>query len=209
MPALGIRIRELTFYYTPREILFRRFSLEVPPRTVQALIGPNGSGKSSLLWLIAGFYQPVMGRITYYWADGRSVDAARAVIAPAGPMLAFPPMWTVDEVVRLHHTLKPRRDDLWPSLWGRSGLEPHRRKRVGHLSSGLYQRLRLLLAFGTDAPLLLLDEPTSYLDADGRAFYHDAMAEWCQDRTVVIASNDPAEYEPYATARLHLSAAKR
>ncbi len=207
MNPVGIAVREVTFYYTEREIIFRRCSFEVAPGATCALVGPNGSGKSSLLLLIAGFYQPISGQIVYY-TGSQIITTMRPHMAIATPLLDFPPTLSVEEVVRLHHALKPVRWDLWSVLWKQSALAPHRHKRIGYLSSGLYQRLRLLLAFGTDAPLLLLDEPTSYLDADGRDFYHAMLQEWRQARTVIIASNDPDEYVPYAQSQVTLLGTK-
>ncbi len=202
--AASVRAEDLLFYYSPDELIIRNLSFAIPPRHTHAFVGPNGSGKTSLLLLVAGFHQPVSGRL-HCMVAGRPVEDLRHVMAVATPALSFPPTLTVGEIVSLHQALKPVRADLREWAFRQSGLAPHHDKPSGSLSSGLYQRLRLLLAFTTDAPLLLLDEPTSYLDAAGRDFYHALMKKWHHRRTVIIASNDPAEYEPYCDGRVSLS----
>jgi ABC-type multidrug transport system ATPase subunit len=69
-----------------------------------------------------------------------------------------------------------------------------RDKQVRHFSSGMKQRLKLALAACTDSSLLLLDEPTTNLDAQGTDWYLALMERFAGRRTVVVASNVPADY---------------
>ncbi len=201
--AVSVVARDVLFYYASHEVVIRNLSFDIPPRRTWAFVGPNGSGKTSLLLLVAGFHQPLAGRIACV-VDGQEVSDCRPMMALSTPMLAFPPELKVAEVIALHQAMKPIRRELWETAFQQSGLPPHLDKPVTSLSSGLYQRLRLLLAFTTDVPLLLLDEPTSYLDEAGRVFYHHLMKKWHRRRTVIVASNDPAEYTSYCDGRVVL-----
>ena len=57
------------------------------------------------------------------------------------------------------------------------------------------QRLKLALAIFSSAPILLLDEPTSNLDKNGRVWYHDELIKNKENKIVIICSNQPAEFE--------------
>jgi len=71
----------------------------------------------------------------------------------------------------------------------RAGLSKHEDKRLDTFSSGMLQRVRLLLAIPSDRSILLLDEPTSNLDKDGILFYQELIAQFTADKTVIVASN--------------------
>jgi ABC-2 type transport system ATP-binding protein len=65
---------------------------------------------------------------------------------------------------------------------------------VRNFSSGMKQRLKLVLAICSQAPLLLLDEPTTNLDAQGTAWYADLISQFGGQRSIVVASNVEADY---------------
>ena len=67
------------------------------------------------------------------------------------------------------------------------------------------QRLSLTLAFSTQSSALFLDEPTSHLDANGRAWFAQLMAEWTAERTLVVASNHNEEEIPQGAQRIALA----
>jgi ABC-type multidrug transport system ATPase subunit len=69
-------------------------------------------------------------------------------------------------------------------------------KPLHNFSSGMQQRLKLGLAVLSDAPLLLLDEPTSHLDKAGQKWYHELLLGHIHQRTVVIATNEPEKDVP-------------
>ena len=68
-------------------------------------------------------------------------------------------------------------------------------ERVLNLSSGQAQRLSLALAILTESPLLLLDEPTSYLDEKSKKWFHSLLQEHQQNRCVILASNDLTDFK--------------
>ena len=73
-------------------------------------------------------------------------------------------------------------------------LEKTKHKFVKDLSSGMKQRLKLDLAIYTDAPLLLLDEPTTNLDQEGVNWYLENVQQNRQNRLILVSSNIPQEY---------------
>ena len=77
----------------------------------------------------------------------------------------------------------------------RVGLLAARDKQVRWYSSGMKQRLKLLQAFYSDTPVLLLDEPCTNLDQSGIDIYRSLVAELTRERLVIVSSNDKVEYD--------------
>jgi ABC-type multidrug transport system ATPase subunit len=71
-------------------------------------------------------------------------------------------------------------------------------KAVAEFSSGMQQRLKLILCCSFEAKVLLLDEPTAHLDSKGIAWYKDLLKRTMDEKITLIASNDPAEYNDFA-----------
>lgn len=74
------------------------------------------------------------------------------------------------------------------------GLEKAMNKQLRYYSSGMKQRLKLAQAIFSDTTVLLLDEPTTNLDADGIALYQQLIIDHAKDKLVIVSSNDPQEY---------------
>jgi len=157
------------------EITARRgdFGIEadlVVPRGVTALIGPSGSGKSSLLRLIAGLDRPESGRIVLdgnVWAEGgarRMVPARRRRIGMVFQTARLLPQFGVKRNIGLG-LRGGRLDD---ALLEATGCDRLLDKPVSGLSGGEQQRVMLARALAGSPDLLLLDEPMSALDAEGR-----------------------------------------
>ena len=159
-----------------------------------AFIGKNGSGKSTLIKMLAGNVSPDAGEIKWQ-AAGRDLKAADIYkhIAFAAPYLSVPDELTLSELLSFHGQFKKASPGLGGLVEG-CGLGPHRQKPIKEFSSGMRQRVKLLLALGFAEPLLLLDEPTANLDEQGIRWFHSAFHEFSQGRTVLLASNIPSEY---------------
>jgi ABC-type multidrug transport system ATPase subunit len=67
-------------------------------------------------------------------------------------------------------------------------------KQIRYYSSGMKQRVKLAQAVFSHVPVLLLDEPTTNLDADGIALYHHLIETYCSNKLVIVSSNDEDEY---------------
>lgn len=75
------------------------------------------------------------------------------------------------------------------------GLEKAVNKQIRYFSSGMKQRLKLAQAFFSNTPVLLLDEPTTNLDADGTALYRNLISNYTTNKLVIVSSNVKEEYD--------------
>jgi len=180
-----------------RQWIFRGLSHAFAPGTATAILGPNGSGKSTLLTILAGQLLPTEGEVLYE-LSGRPLPVADVPrqLAFCAPYLELPEDFTLLELLDFHVRLRPLRAGLTTAgLVDILYLQKARHQAIRTFSSGMKQRLKLGLALYAAAPLLLLDEPTTNLDAQGAAWYQQHLAEARGPaRTVIISSNVPAEY---------------
>jgi ABC-2 type transport system ATP-binding protein len=103
---------------------------------------------------------------------------------------------TAKEMLHFHAQFKPLINTI--SITGILkivGLENAANKQLRYYSSGMKQRLKLAQAFFSNSPVLLLDEPTTNLDADGIALYHQLIDNYTSNKLVVVSSNDKQEYD--------------
>ncbi len=186
-----------------REWIFRELTHTFAAGSATAILGPNGSGKSTLLNTLSGQVLPTQGSLEYQEA-GRAVaveDVPRR-LAYAAPYLELIEELSLTELIRFHTRFKPLRPGLTAdALIGLMYLEKSRHKLIRDFSSGMKQRLKLALALYADAPLLLLDEPTTNLDRAGVAWYREHVAATLAGRTVLVSSNVPEEYD-FCSAQL-------
>jgi len=179
--------------------VLRGLDLDVADRDLLLVTGPNGSGKSTLLALCAGLLAPTAGEI--------EVDADRGRIG----YLAHEPLvyreLTALENLDLYGRLYrvPERRERIGMLLERFGLWEARGERVAGYSRGMLQRLALCRTFLHEPDLLLLDEPYAALDESGVALLDAELDGLAGDRTLVVATHDPARVERLATARLALA----
>jgi ABC-type multidrug transport system ATPase subunit len=178
-----------------REWVFRHFDYSFFSAQAYAITGPNGSGKSTLLQFIAGAIMPSEGKITYYIENDSPVSVLHPLLSIAAPYLETIEEMTASEFFRFHQGFKPLYTGLGISeILDRVGLGEAADKQIRYYSSGMKQRIKLAQAFFSDTPLLLLDEPTTNLDAGGIQLYHELIRDLTNERLVIISSNDPLEY---------------
>jgi len=153
-------------------------SLSIPAGSLTALIGRNGCGKSTLLRTIAGTQKPLAGSVT---VNGINVAKASArhladTIAVITTETVRIPNLTCRELVaygRAPHTgllgrLSADDEAIVDSSLRAVGMEHFASRRVTHLSDGESRRIMLARAMAQQTPVILLDEPTSFLDVPGR-----------------------------------------
>lgn len=174
-----------------QELIFKNLSYSFKSGSKYAITGPNGSGKSTLIQVISGYVRPSAGEIAY--AEGNiDVEDVFTNISIAAPYLELVEEFTLDEAIDFHFKFKQplvSKSDLLEISY----LGDAKDKQVKKFSSGMKQRLKLALAFYSDCPLLLLDEPTSNLDEKGAQWYHEQILRQ-ENKTILIASNQTAEY---------------
>ncbi|WP_461010096.1 ABC transporter ATP-binding protein [Streptomyces capparidis] len=158
----------------PGRLVLDEVSLRVRPGELLALVGLNGCGKSTLLRLAAGVLRPASGRVRVDGADmaGLSRRAAARKVALLHQSAPPVPGLTVRQLVRQGRyaargplgMLRDGDDAVSRRAMEDVGVAGWADRPVDALSGGERQRVRLALALAQDTPVLLLDEPTTYLD---------------------------------------------
>ncbi|MDE2029864.1 MAG: heme ABC exporter ATP-binding protein CcmA [Alphaproteobacteria bacterium] len=176
-----------------RRVVFREIELEAEPGMVWLVTGPNGSGKSSLLRVLAGILGPMEGKVTW---QGEAIDADpaahRARIHYIGHVDALKSALTVRETLAYWRALHggPSVED--EQCLGPVGLAKLADRPVQNLSAGQKKRLSLARLALHDAPLWLLDEPLTSLDAAGRGMLGKMIdAHAAKGGIVIAATHDP------------------
>lgn len=172
-------------------------SLTIGAGECVGLLGPNGAGKTTLLSLIEGLRVPTSGAVALFGGDPR--DAASRVRLGSTPQAtALPEGLRVGEVLDLvaaHYPQPAPRAQIVDEF----GLGELVRKQCGSLSGGQQRRVAVALAFVGNPELVLLDEPTTGLDVDGRrALWQAVKARHAAGCTIVVTSHHLEEIEQLA-----------
>ena len=193
---LTIEARQLGKKYR-NEWIFRRVDLMLAAGNSYTFVGPNGSGKSTLLQLLTGSLLSTEGTLAYQ-KNGVEIEPENWFrhVSIAAPYLELIEELTLSELLSFHQTFKPFKTGLTPDAIADRLLLPHaQRKEIKYFSSGMKQRVKLGLAFFSQSPVIILDEPTANLDRQGAAWYHEQVRQLSSDQLLLIGSNVPAEYD--------------
>jgi heme exporter protein A len=200
MAALATReasvlLRDVTRRFGRRTV-FSAVSGEAHAGQSLVISGANGSGKSTLVKIIAGLLGPSGGEVDVR-IGGKELDPVqrRRHIGYVAPDLALYAELTGAENLQFFGRLRGihlTRDDLI-ALLTRVGLRGRGRDYVGDYSSGMRQRLKYAVALLHNPALLLLDEPTANLDAEGAAIVKSIVDEQKRQGLVLIATNEAHE----------------
>lgn len=206
VPEPALEISGLTVRYGPT-LAVDDLDLTIPPGQTVALLGPNGAGKSTVVNAVLGLVRASAGSLQIL---GRSpADAVGA--GSVGAMLqhgGLPREARVGEVLSLVRRSYPR---AWPleDLVGTAGIDGLLGRDVAALSAGQRQRVLLALALTGAPPLLLLDEPTSAMDVEGRRAFWTTMRDLAgRGHTVVFATHHLGEAEAVADRVVVLAEAR-
>ena len=171
--------------------------LTVRPGEVVAVLGPNGAGKTTALHLLMGLIAPKSGTVRLFGADPRE----RATRERLGVMLqvsGVPETLTVREHLLGFAAYYPSPLPLHDVI-ATAGLHEVADRTYGKLSGGQKQRLHLALALVGDPDLLVLDEPTTGLDASARrALWASVRALLRRGRSVILTTHDLDEADALA-----------
>ena len=194
-----ITFRDVTFAYDPENVVLKGVSLTVPPGKTVALVGPSGSGKSTLVNLALRFFDPAKGAVLIDGQDIRDVtipslreaiglvtqdpvlfdDTIRANIAYGAKPLVEEEVIAAAKAAAAHEFI--------------TGLPKGYDTRVGEagglLSGGERQRIAIARAVYKNAPILMLDEPTSSLDSEAEAKVQAALESLMQGRSVLMIAH--------------------
>lgn len=180
-----------------REWIFKNINYSFKSGNSYAILGINGSGKSTLLQVISGSLSQSSGNLTYHFNNKEiPVEQVFEQLSIAAPYLELIEEFTLLEILDFHFKFKKRKDNLTnPELVALLNMETSQNKQLKYFSSGMKQRVKMILAFCSDTAMLLLDEPTANLDEEGIRWYKDLVSKFTADRLVIVCSNQAHEYE--------------
>jgi ABC-type multidrug transport system ATPase subunit len=173
------------------EWIFRDLSFTFEPGESYAILGRNGSGKSTLLQVISGSIHPTAGTVNYiYRGQTIPVEKYFRYLSCSAPYLELIEEFKLAEMLQFHFRFK----EILPGYTIQKAVEMldfkgSDHKTIRQFSSGMKQRVKLILAFLSNTPLLLLDEPTTNLDKSGMDWYLNLTGEAAKGRTLIICSN--------------------
>ena len=198
------------------EWIFRNLSTTFEGGKTYALLGSNGSGKSTLMKILSGHLSPSAGKIVFTIDEKKQdEDNIYKHISYAAPYVELIEELTLTEMIQFHIKFKPLSKGVLSDsktltvngLIEVLNFDKSRHKEIRFFSSGMKQRLKLALAICSDSPILLLDEPTTNLDAQGVAWYRQLMSRFTVsegnldsfgkegNRLTIIASNIEHDYD--------------
>ncbi|UOQ89878.1 ABC transporter ATP-binding protein [Agromyces endophyticus] len=174
-----------------------RVDLEIRQGEIVAFLGPNGAGKTTTIDLLLGLAQPDEGRVEVFGQTPRGAIArgfVSAVLQTGGLLGDLTVRETLALTASLFADTRPVAEVL-----DRAGIAEIADRRVKLCSGGQQQRLRFAMALLSDPGLLILDEPTTGMDVEGRrAFWGAIRADAARGRTVLFATHYLEEADEYA-----------
>jgi ABC-2 type transport system ATP-binding protein len=176
-----------------------------------AVMGPNGAGKSTLLKCLVGAVRPRAGRVCWFGMATTTCSHVRRQIGYVGQEYGLYAELTAWENLlfagRMNGVAHMR--DRAGALLSDAGLESQAHRRAGQLSQGMRQRLAIARALVHEPQLIVLDEPSSNLDAAGLQWLERLFEHWrCAGRAVCFASHDVAQGRSLAHRIIHLDAGR-
>ncbi|MFZ1983009.1 MAG: ABC transporter ATP-binding protein, partial [Desulfatitalea sp.] len=194
-----IRYEQVTFGYRPEQPIFSRLSLTIPPGQRVALVGPSGAGKSSLIKLLIRFHEPWQGSVA---VDGQALGQVRLhslrsqIALVQQDLMLF--SGTVEDNIRVGRATATREEILRAAELANAlpfiqrlpeGIQTLVGERGVRLSGGQKQRIAIARAFLKNAPILVLDESTSNLDALSEQQVYEALERLMEKRTTIIIAH--------------------
>ena len=176
--------------------IFRHLNLNIPTNTSLAITGNNGSGKSTLLKTISGITTHNEGSCKYT-TDSHEVIAANNVykhVSFVAPYQDLIEELSLQELFEFHNKFKQTTINL-DELIELAKLINIKNKAIRDYSSGMKQRVKLVLSLYSTSTCILLDEPTSNLDQQGIDWYRESIDNIKNTKTIIISSNMAYEYD--------------
>ncbi|MGW0608867.1 ABC transporter ATP-binding protein [Streptomyces sp. NPDC002640] len=209
-PVNRLSAQNVTLAYEQR-VIARELSVEIPDNSFTVIVGPNACGKSTLLRALSRMLRPSEGRVLL---DGEVIQSlpAKKVARTLGllPQSSVAPdgITVADLVARgryphqgLLRQWSPQDERVVQESMERTGVAELAERYVDELSGGQRQRVWIAMALAQETPLLLLDEPTTYLDIQHQLDVLDLCAELHEEhgRTLVAVLHDLNHAARYAT----------
>lgn len=171
-------------------------SADIRPGMLTAVIGPNGCGKSTLIKCLAGLLKPSAGSIRLDGRDFREIpEKERAKYVSYMPQSRIAPDISVRQLVihgRYPHlkwgqNLSRADREIVSRALERTGMQPFAQRSVSRLSGGERQRAYLAMMLAQQTPVMLLDEPTTYLDLSSQFSLMELLRSLCREGHSAVA----------------------
>lgn len=197
----AITTNRLTVGYRGHRVV-EDISLSLPCGRLVCLLGPNGAGKSTLLRTLCEFQPPIAGTVTISGSDITTMSAAEvarlvSVVLTDRPLT---PSLTAAEMVGMGRA-------PYTGFWGRLsdddrrlvseamqtvGIAPLATRRMGQLSDGELQKVMIAKALAQHTPVIVLDEPTAFLDYPSKVAVMKTLARLAHDegKTILMSTHD-------------------
>lgn len=197
----AITTNRLTVGYRGHRVV-EDISLSLPCGRLVCLLGPNGAGKSTLLRTLCGFQPPIAGTVTISGSDITTMSAAEvarlvSVVLTDRPLT---PSLTAAEMVSMGRA-------PYTGFWGRLsdddrrlvseamqtvGIDSLATRRMGRLSDGERQKVMIAKALAQHTPVIVLDEPTAFLDYPSKVAVMKTLARLAHDegKTILMSTHD-------------------
>ncbi len=157
---------------------------------IYAILGKNGSGKSTLLKIIGNLISPSSGKVIYDIKKNYDVTKTLFFCAPYQELISE---LTVKEFLKFHFKFRNPTTN-YNNILKEFKLDSYVNHQIENLSSGSIQKLKLLISFFSDSEFILLDEPTTNLDHEGKKTYLKVLKELSSKKVIIIATNDKEDY---------------
>ncbi|MBD6616318.1 ABC transporter ATP-binding protein [Komarekiella sp. 'clone 1'] len=196
----GVRFENVTFAYEPKKGILQNVSFEVQPGQHVALVGPSGGGKSTLVSLLLRLYDPLEGQILVDGHDLReyklqSIRRQISVVlqdtilfaASVKDNIAYGCLGASDQAIERAARLANAHDFIMAMP---EGYETILGERGATLSGGQRQRISIARAAIRQAPIVILDEPTTGLDNENEHAVNEALERLTQECTTFLVSHN-------------------
>lgn len=202
-----IEIKNLSAGYDGRTVL-HDVNLSIYERDFLGIIGPNGGGKTTLIKCILGLLKPTGGEIIFHTPEKAPIrTSTEETFAKSQLFLGYLPQYStidrkfpisVEEVIlsglsiqkSLTSRFTPEQREKGKQIIARMGLEGLESRSIGQLSGGQLQRALLGRAIISDPAVLILDEPSTYIDKRFEARLYELLAEINKECAIILVSHD-------------------
>jgi ABC-type multidrug transport system ATPase subunit len=193
------------------EWIFRELTYTFEKDHAYAILGRNGSGKSTLLQVIAGSIHPNSGTVSYSKGEAEipveKIFQHLTIVAPYQELIEE---FTLREMLDFHfHFKSPVPGYSVQAIIDRIGFADPGLKTIRFFSSGMKQRVKLVLALLSDVSLILLDEPTMNLDEAGSRWYLDLVTDMAKNRIIIVCSNLQQQETSFCREKLFIEDFKK
>lgn len=199
---MSLIIRDMTKVYKTKRGVFN-IDFQVEAGEVYGLLGPNGAGKTTILKLVAGLLNKNHGSaiIDEVTMEDHPIEYKRSLVGMIGDTVLYEYLTPMEhlELMKLHNTLIDKKQMY--KVLEEMDLHNYKDERVKQFSTGMKQRLAFAMCLVVKPKVLLLDEPFSGLDIEGKVLIRNKLQALKQEKevAVVISSHLIHDVEEIAT----------